>query len=176
MSFSSSSSTSTSSNNGGSEDDGKVRAITREGAPESSSTIQTPVTTIHPVAKITTATPAVSATHRISGSNGMNASSSCSSTSTNVTSVNHVPESAARWIVTQLVEYVQTLSDRSQTVVALETAFVQHACICPPKVATTKESAKLLVENIIHRFSRADEYPEGLGCLKCKLVNIYRCL
>jgi hypothetical protein len=182
MSFSSStSSLSSTTNNGETEDDGKIRAVSNGGVTGITGRPATvTATTIQPSATTTTTPAPATTTHAtaaaiINSKSGTSASlsvvhnSSCSCSSS-LASMNHVPESAARWIVTQLVKYAQSMSGQNSTV-SLETVFVHHAGICPPRVTTTQESAKLFIEAIIHRFSRQTiEHQEGLAYLKCKSI------
>jgi hypothetical protein len=164
-----------SSNSGGSEDDRKVRAISTEGWKGNNNTTSTATMMIqhHTNAITTKSTPTVAAaTTAITATNGVKCSvtTNDSSSDMNMKSDSHVPESAARWIVTQLVEFAQSMSYQNQKGAPLATVFVQHSSICSPKGgASTQENANLLIESIIHRFSRPTYiYTDGLASLKCK--------
>ena len=182
-SSSSSSVSSTAYSNFGGTDDEKVGGITngtgvmRGSTPVGTAPIGSAATTI-PLTTTATATaePSVSTSDFASliSSSGANTTSSNAYNNSNssnstccISSINHVPESAARWIVAQLVEQAKSISTQSHTF-QLETLFVHHANICPPTATTKQESARLFIESIIHRFSRQDRHRDGLACLKCK--------
>lgn len=105
-----------------------------------------------------------------SSSEKKSSSSSSSNSASGLSSSNHVPDSAARWIVTQLVECAQLMSESSYRDTSLKSLFLYNSNIFPTKSASTvQESAKHFIETMIHLFSRrTDEFQEGLAYLKCK--------
>ena len=157
-----------SSSNGGNEEDGKIRAMNNQGLQgiRNATTIVPNATTATPSVTATSATASTSSKYGTNVGNATIYDTSCSSIS--IASINHVPKSAAGWIVTQLVEYTQWMSTRNHTDATLASTFSQQAYILAPTGATTPESADRFINAIIDRFSRPTGIClDGLACLKC---------